>query len=195
LVTGRDFSAGRRLEIGKKSADEARRKIAHTETIDRVLLHLCDKWDEQTECGEIRGHSRRHAKHRDFASGSVEKETLGQRHADRSDQLACEPTIERSPHADMNRTALLIPALCGRLTKATIDLATTQTPHDDLKLGARKTTVATKYTRRPRKRTGPGVWRLLVPWYRSGADLQRLLPRLSTYLVTSTSGGHRAISP
>jgi hypothetical protein len=42
--------------------------------------------------------------------------------------------IERSPQADMNRTVLLIPALCGRLTKATIDLAMTQTRHDDLKL-------------------------------------------------------------
>jgi hypothetical protein len=42
--------------------------------------------------------------------------------------------IERSPQADMNRTALLIPTLCGRLTKATIDLAISQTRHDDLKL-------------------------------------------------------------
>ena len=42
--------------------------------------------------------------------------------------------IERSPQADMNRTALIIPALCGRLTKATIDLAITQTRHDDLTL-------------------------------------------------------------
>jgi hypothetical protein len=42
--------------------------------------------------------------------------------------------IERSPQADMNRTALLIPALCGRLTKAAIDLAMAQTRHDDLKL-------------------------------------------------------------
>jgi len=43
-------------------------------------------------------------------------------------------TMERSPQADMNRTALLIPALCGRLTQATINLAITQTRHDDLRL-------------------------------------------------------------
>ena len=41
--------------------------------------------------------------------------------------------IERSPQADMNRTALLIPTLCGRLTQATIDLAIAQTRHDDLR--------------------------------------------------------------
>ena len=42
--------------------------------------------------------------------------------------------IERSPQADMNRTALLIPALCGRLTKTAIDLAMAETRHDDLRL-------------------------------------------------------------
>jgi hypothetical protein len=42
--------------------------------------------------------------------------------------------IERSPQADMNRTVLIIPALCGRPTKAVIDLAMAQTRHDDLKL-------------------------------------------------------------
>jgi hypothetical protein len=40
--------------------------------------------------------------------------------------------IERSPQADMNRTALLIPTLCGHSTKATIDLALAQTRHHDL---------------------------------------------------------------
>jgi hypothetical protein len=42
--------------------------------------------------------------------------------------------MQRSPQADMNRMALLIPTLCGRLTKVTIELAIAQTRHDDLKL-------------------------------------------------------------
>jgi hypothetical protein len=40
--------------------------------------------------------------------------------------------IERSSYADMNRPALLIPALCGHLDKAAIDHAHAQTRHDDL---------------------------------------------------------------
>lgn len=42
--------------------------------------------------------------------------------------------IERSPQADMNRTALLIPALCGRSSKTAVELAMAQTRHDDLRL-------------------------------------------------------------
>ena len=40
--------------------------------------------------------------------------------------------IERSPQADMNRTALLIPALCGNLDKTTIALALSLASHSDL---------------------------------------------------------------
>ncbi len=40
--------------------------------------------------------------------------------------------IERSPQADMNRTALLIPALCGNLDKTTIALALNLASHRDL---------------------------------------------------------------
>jgi hypothetical protein len=46
--------------------------------------------------------------------------------------------LERSPHADMNRSALLIPALCGHLDKAAIDHALAQTRHDDLKAWEQK---------------------------------------------------------
>ncbi len=41
--------------------------------------------------------------------------------------------IERSPQADMNRTTLLIPALCGKRDEATIAQALNQACHDDLK--------------------------------------------------------------
>jgi hypothetical protein len=42
--------------------------------------------------------------------------------------------IERSPQADMNRTALLIPALCGNLDKTTIALALNLASHRDLQM-------------------------------------------------------------
>jgi hypothetical protein len=42
--------------------------------------------------------------------------------------------IERSPQADMNRTTLLIPALCGHLDKASITQALSQVSHNDLKI-------------------------------------------------------------
>jgi hypothetical protein len=41
--------------------------------------------------------------------------------------------IERSSHADMNRTALLIPALCGEMGKTMVETAFSQTCHKDLK--------------------------------------------------------------
>lgn len=41
--------------------------------------------------------------------------------------------IERSSQADMNRTALLIPALCGKVDEAIIKQAFNQTNHKDLK--------------------------------------------------------------
>jgi len=41
--------------------------------------------------------------------------------------------IERSPQADMNRTALLIPALCGQLDDRIITQALNHARHDDLK--------------------------------------------------------------
>jgi hypothetical protein len=40
--------------------------------------------------------------------------------------------IARSPQADMNRTALLIPALCGNLDRMTVTQALNQTRHKDL---------------------------------------------------------------
>jgi hypothetical protein len=42
--------------------------------------------------------------------------------------------IERSPQADMNRTVLLIPALCGKLEHTTITSALRQTPHHKIKI-------------------------------------------------------------
>jgi len=42
--------------------------------------------------------------------------------------------IERSPQADMNRTTLLIPALCGNLDKATITQALSHARHNDLEI-------------------------------------------------------------
>jgi hypothetical protein len=40
--------------------------------------------------------------------------------------------LERSPQADMNRSTLLIPALCGRFDKLAIEQALAQTRHNDL---------------------------------------------------------------
>ncbi len=42
--------------------------------------------------------------------------------------------IERSPQADMNRTTLLIPALCGHLDKEVISQAINQARHNDLEM-------------------------------------------------------------
>lgn len=42
--------------------------------------------------------------------------------------------IERSPQADMNRTVLLLPALCGPLDKSTINQALNQARHNDLEI-------------------------------------------------------------
>jgi hypothetical protein len=41
--------------------------------------------------------------------------------------------LERSPQADMNRTTLLIPALCGKLNDRELTQILNQTPHSDLK--------------------------------------------------------------
>jgi len=41
--------------------------------------------------------------------------------------------IERSSHADMNRTALLIPALCGEMEKTKVEDAFMEVSHKDLK--------------------------------------------------------------
>ena len=41
--------------------------------------------------------------------------------------------LERSPQADMNRTTLLIPALCGNLDEQAISQALTHASHNDLK--------------------------------------------------------------
>jgi hypothetical protein len=46
--------------------------------------------------------------------------------------------LERSPQADMNRSTLLIPALCGRLGKLAIEQALAKTRHDDLKIWEQK---------------------------------------------------------
>lgn len=42
--------------------------------------------------------------------------------------------IERSPQADMNRTTLLIPALCGNLDKTTVTQALGNARHNDLEI-------------------------------------------------------------
>jgi len=42
--------------------------------------------------------------------------------------------IERSPQADMNRTTLLIPALCGNLNESSITQALIKACHNDLKV-------------------------------------------------------------
>jgi hypothetical protein len=49
LVTSGDFAATRGLKIGEKSTDEIGREIDDSETVDGLLLHLSDKWDEQGE--------------------------------------------------------------------------------------------------------------------------------------------------
>jgi hypothetical protein len=41
--------------------------------------------------------------------------------------------VARSPHADMNRSTLLIPALCGKWDDATMTQALRQVSHHDLK--------------------------------------------------------------
>jgi len=46
--------------------------------------------------------------------------------------------IERSPQADMNRTVLLIPALCGKLTGTSVTQALRQAPQADIKAWERK---------------------------------------------------------
>ena len=46
--------------------------------------------------------------------------------------------IERGPQADMNRTALLIPALCGNLDKTTTTQALGRASHRDLKMWERE---------------------------------------------------------
>ncbi len=46
--------------------------------------------------------------------------------------------IERSPQAGMNRTALLIPALCGSLDKTTITQALSRASHHDLQMWERE---------------------------------------------------------
>ena len=46
--------------------------------------------------------------------------------------------IERSPQADMNRTVLLIPALCGKLTDTTVTQALNQASQADLKVWEKK---------------------------------------------------------
>jgi hypothetical protein len=46
--------------------------------------------------------------------------------------------LERSPQADMNRSALLIPVLCGQLDDVAIERALAQTRHDDLKTWEQK---------------------------------------------------------
>jgi hypothetical protein len=46
--------------------------------------------------------------------------------------------IERSPQADMNRTVLLIPALCGTLTDTTVTQALRQAPQADIEAWEKK---------------------------------------------------------
>ncbi|BCG65785.1 MAG: hypothetical protein methR_P3641 [Methyloprofundus sp.] len=46
--------------------------------------------------------------------------------------------IERSPQADMNRTVLLIPALCGKLTGSAVTQALRQTSQADIKAWEKK---------------------------------------------------------
>jgi hypothetical protein len=58
--------------------------------------------------------------------------------------------IERSPQADMNRTTLLIPALCGHLDKASITQALSQASHNDLKIWEENNI---PYTVRKKRRT------------------------------------------
>ncbi len=46
--------------------------------------------------------------------------------------------IERSPQADMNRTVLLIPALCGKLTDTTVTQSLRQASHVDIDVWEKK---------------------------------------------------------
>ncbi len=46
--------------------------------------------------------------------------------------------IERSPQADMNRTVLLIPALCGKLTDTSVTRALRQASQTDIKAWEKK---------------------------------------------------------
>ena len=46
--------------------------------------------------------------------------------------------IERSPQADMNRTVLLIPALCGKLTDTTVTQALRQASQADIEAWEKK---------------------------------------------------------
>jgi hypothetical protein len=58
--------------------------------------------------------------------------------------------IERSPQADMNRTTLLIPAICGTLSEKIISRALSQVSHNDLKIWEE---VNIPYTIRKRRQT------------------------------------------
>ena len=58
--------------------------------------------------------------------------------------------IERSPQADMNRTTLLIPALCGHLDETTITQALSQACHNDLEIWEK---VNIPYTVRKKRQT------------------------------------------
>ncbi|MFW5443365.1 MAG: hypothetical protein ACKE51_03525, partial [Methylococcaceae bacterium] len=46
--------------------------------------------------------------------------------------------IERSPQADMNRTVLLIPALCGKLTDSSVTQALHQASQTDIEVWEKK---------------------------------------------------------
>ncbi len=46
--------------------------------------------------------------------------------------------IERSPQTDMNRTVLLIPALCGKLTNTTVTQALRQASQADIEAWGKK---------------------------------------------------------
>ncbi len=46
--------------------------------------------------------------------------------------------IERSPQADMNRTVLLIPALCGKLTDSSVTQALRQASQTDIEVWEKK---------------------------------------------------------
>jgi hypothetical protein len=56
--------------------------------------------------------------------------------------------IERSPQADMNRTTMLIPALCGNLDERVIAEAFSQACHNDLQIWEQKNI---PYTMRKRR--------------------------------------------
>ncbi len=58
--------------------------------------------------------------------------------------------IERSPQADMNRTTLLIPALCGNMDELTITQVLSQTYHKDLNAWEEENI---PYTMRKRRQT------------------------------------------